>query len=206
MLLLGVLAFSAGVPIAIGIGALIAAGRDPLRRSWIVAGPLIAYVAWAIWARSEFGGGQFELGGGGPETGALSNVLLAPAYSVDSLAAGLAAFAGLGRDLLQGPGSGVVDLSWGRPLALIFLALLGWMIARGARSRVALALGIALVVYWTLGALNTGYLRPPSADRYAFPVVVFGSLLFVELLPRFSVTRQISIGALVLLAFALPGT
>ena len=197
----GVLAFSLGIPFALGVGALIAARDDRFRRAWIVVVPLLLYVVWAIWAQ-RFDGALER----GPDTGSLSNLLLAPNFAADSLAAAVAAVFGLGRDLVGTSSSGMIDLGWGRPLAVLLVGLVGVRVARGHLSAMGVAAAVVLVSYWTLGALNVGGLRLPETERYVFPAVALCLLLVAETVPSgIAVTRRISLAALAVLFIALPG-
>lgn len=205
LLLLGVLAFSLGIPFAIGAGVLIAARDDRLRRAWIVAVPLLLYLAWAIWAQ-QFAGDPSITVERGPETGSIGNLLLAPNFAADSLAAAVAAVLGLGNDLAGTAGSGIIDIDWGRVLAVPLVAFVALSAARGQLSAMAWALIAVLLTFWILGVLNVGGLRLPQTERYVFPAVALCILILAEAIPLgMPVTRRMAIGAIALACFALPG-
>ena len=205
LLLLGVLAFSLGVPFALGAAFMIAFTEGSLRRAWIVAVPLACYAAWVIWAQ-KFDAGGLEFGGGGPETGSLINLLLAPNFALDSIAAALAGAFGLGRDLIGPANLGLLDVGWGRILALGAVALVAF---RGFRYRpglIPIALVLVLLSFWVLGAMNFSAVRLPGTERYAYPAVALGAIVLAEALPRdLRVTRAISCLAIAWVLFALPG-
>lgn len=205
LLLLGVMAFSLGVPFALGAGVAVAAGHGSARRAWIVAVPLLCYLAWVVWAQ-QFEGGELEFGGGGPEAGSISNLLLAPSFALDSLAAALAAATGLGRALIGAADQGLVDVGWGRVLAVALVGLVAIRGFRGRPSKTTIAVIVVLLTYWVLGAMNLSPLRLPQTERYAFPAVALCFLVLAEMLPRgMGVTRGSSIAAIALVLLALPG-
>lgn len=203
LLLLSVLSFTLGVPFAVGMGVLIACRPDRLSRAWIVAVPLLVYAAWFLWAQ-KFGDHAFVLGGGGPEVKSPSNLLLAPSFAADSMAAALAAMTGLGQDFVTGS-SGLIALGWGRVLAAGFLGFIIWRSVRHGLPVRAAAFGIILVVYWVAGSLALSLFRVPQIDRYVFPAAILCVLIAAELLRGMPVTRTLWLGLIAVFAFALPG-
>lgn len=206
LLALGLAAFSLGVAFAVGAGVMVAS-RAEGRRWWVVVAPLLGYAAWALWARSHFDDGSLEFGGAGPGSGPLSNLLLAPTFALDSLAAALAAAAGLGRELAGISNLQLISINWGRVLAFALIALL---LARGTLRRrpegIAVAIIPILLVDWTLGALNFSLFRPPDTERYAFPAVALIMLLLAACFPGGArIGTRAALAALAVLLFALPG-
>jgi hypothetical protein len=190
-LLAGVASFSLGIPFAVGAAVLIGSRPGGLRRAWVVLVPLAAYGAWFVWAS------KFD-----QPSGDVENLLQLPAFAADSLAAGLAAVVGLGRELDGPPES--IGLGWGRVLAILFAGLVVWRAMRGGLSGRAWALIAVLLVYWTLGTLGlTELLRAPETDRYAFPTAVLVVLLCGELFPARSRLADPRVAVAVVLAFVL---
>jgi hypothetical protein len=152
-------------------------GPNRLRRSWVVAAPLLLYAAWRIWAIQFH---QVHV--------TLANVGNLP-FTVDSsLSAALATVTGLFRP------AGVQDLAfiadWARPLSILLVALL---VARLLQPRpmyrrfwVFLAMPLA---YWLAIALAIDPLRSAEASRYQLPGAVFLLLLTVELCAGLRFTR-----------------
>lgn len=207
LLALGLLAFSLGIAFAVG-AALMVASRDEARRGWwIPVVPLLAYAVWAVWARSHFTEGSLEFGGAGPESGPASNLLLLPTYALDSLAAALAAAAGLGRELAGISSLDMISINWGRPFAFALIALV--VLAGTMRRRpeaIALAVIAILLVDWTLGTLGYSVFRPPNTERYAFPVVALLAVLLAACFPSGArVGLRVGLAAVAALCVALPG-
>lgn len=202
---LSLLSISLGLPIAIGAGVLIALRGGRLDRAWVVVVPLLLYGAWIVWAQHhDFG--AYALSRKGPAVGPLSNLLLAPRYAADSLAAALGALTGLSGDLAGDSGPGLLDIGWGRVLALAAAAAVAYRAFCGGISTLAIALIAALITYWALGAMNVSGLRLPQTERYTFAVAVLSVLVVAELVPRqLAMSPRIAAAAVALLLFALPG-
>lgn len=180
LLVLAVLSFSLGVPFVVGAAVLIAPGADRFRRAWVVLIPLVVYGAWFVWAQ-KFQTPGFQLGGGGPEVTSFSNILLAPRFGADSLAAALAALTGLGHDFSStSVGGSLIPLGWGRVLAVAFVWIVAWRIAlAGITSRTAAFIAV-LLAYWAAGALTVSVLRVPEIDRYVFTAAILCVLIAAE--------------------------
>jgi len=157
LLVVSVLTFGAALVYIVAVAVAIALRDDRMRRAWIPAIPVALYAAWWIWA--------LDRPSSGDEQAQLSNLLLVPSYVFESLAAVLAALAGLNYDFSE-LNPRVRDAAAGVPLAVAAIAALAVRLARG-RVPVLLwaGLGIALA-YWTLGALVASELRPPGLFRY----------------------------------------
>jgi hypothetical protein len=144
-------------------------GRDwtlaVLRRAWIVAIPAVLYLLWyAKWGSAATGSVTLE------------NFLTAPRYMFDCLAANLEAVAGLATN-------GDATLGWGRPLAVLALALAAVGIWRrpGLYPRIWPPLA-TLLAYWFLLALNHDLAREPNTSRYLYAGVALLLLVAVNLL------------------------
>lgn len=194
LLAVGVLTFSLGLPFALGAGVLILLQPDWRRRVWIVVVPAIIFAAWFLWAR-RFGEGT---------DAQLENLILAPSYAFDNLAAAFAALSGLDREYVDPNGYGLIDLGWGRILAAGFLALVALAVARGRFTARALACSAILVAYWTLGALAQGEDRFPQSVRYVWVTAVLVAVVGYEVTAGWPVTRRVSIAVLAVLVLSLP--
>lgn len=136
-----------------------------VRRAWIVAIPAALYLLWyAKWGSAATGAVTFD------------NLLTAPRYMFDCLAANLEAVAGLAT-------SEDATLGWGRPLAVLAIALvaLGAWRRPGVYARVWPPLA-TLLVYWFLLALNHDQAREPNTSRYLYAGVALLLLVAVNLL------------------------
>ena len=143
LLIVGVASSSLGIPLLIGVGVAVAlrpGGRGRAVR--VLAAPVVLYGLWyVVYGRSALRG---------------SNALLAPDWIAESVAVAAGALIG------QGP-------EWGRPLALLAVALL---IARLLRRRPApplfwgaLAFGGA---FYLLTAAARADIGEPAASRYVY--------------------------------------
>lgn len=144
-------------------------GRDwivaALKRCWIVAVPAVLYLIWyAKW------------GSNATAAVTLENLLTAPRYMLDCLAANLEAVCGLAA-------AGDAGLGWGRPLAVAALGLLAISAWRrpGIYRRVWPPLA-TLAAYWFLLALNHDSAREPNTSRYLYAGVALLLLVAVNVL------------------------
>jgi hypothetical protein len=195
LLLVGVAAFTVGLAFIAGCAVLVAVRRT-LRDAWIVVVPVAAYVAWWAWAQPS---------GDGTVEASAANLLLIPSFVADSLAAGLAALAGLGLDLNATAGPGEIAVGWGRIMAIAFLLLLAYRARRGELTQPLVVYLVTALAYWTMGALvSDDEGRGPLIDRYAFPSAVLCLLMVGELIRPVRVSRRVIVGTLLVLAVALP--
>lgn len=138
------------------------------RRAWVFAVPALLYFGWYEgWGRAATAGISFD------------NLLNSPRYMLDCLAANLEAMFGLAR-----PGD--ASLGWGRPLAVLALALVGvgqWL--RPGFDRRLWAPLATLVLYFFLLALNHDGAREPNTSRYLYAGVALLLLVGVNLLAGF---------------------
>lgn len=188
LLLLSVASFTLGIPFLVGVAILIALDPERFRRAWVVLVPVALYGAWFVWAL------KFD-----QASGSLWNVLSIPAFAADSLAAALGAMAGLGRDV----GDRLIDLSWGRILVPVVVALLVVRGLRVALTATALALIGILATFWIAGALDGQ--RLPEIDRFVYPAAVVGVLLAAEMFKDVRITGAGVVAVFAVLLLALPG-
>ncbi len=168
-LVLAVLSLEVGVAFAVGAAAWIAIEDRSPRRLWIVAVPLVIYAAWWLWAR------QFHEG-----FTAASNILLAPEFAAESAAAAVAAYLGLGIDLIEKPTLEAAATEWGRVLLPLLVVLVAVGLRRGRPPAAWWGALAVLLVFWSATSLGYGDFRGPDATRYAF-VGIVGLLLVVGL-------------------------
>ena len=152
--------------------------------------PAVVYGSWWIWSQ------RFD----DPSLITLSNILLIPSYAASSLAAAGGALAGLSKDFAGVTEGGSVDISWGRVVAVIVVAVLVRQVRRVGVSPFMIACFCGLVVLWTVGALSFGFLRTPLSARYLYPVAL---LLILILAEAFRGTRVTSGGLLATVALVI---
>lgn len=156
------------------------------RRAWIVVIPALLYLLWyAKWGSAATGAVTFD------------NLLTAPRYMFDCLAANLEAVAGLAR-------SEDATLGWGRPLAVLAVGLVavGAWRRPGVYARVWPPLA-TLLVYWFLLALNHDQAREPNTSRYLYAGVALLLLVAVNLLQGVRPRPRVLIVAGVVAAVAI---
>lgn len=165
--------------------------RPMLRRAFIVAVPVLIYVAWWI-------------GWGHEAESALSleNIIKSPAWVFDSIAAAVAALLGLAI-----PAEGVSapnGLDWGRPLAAVLLLLGLWRLYKMPRIPRSLWVVLAIAfAYWFLGGFDVKSGRVASASRYQYTGGAFVLMIAAGLLSGVRFQRRLLLPALVVLAAAL---
>ncbi|MGH2591095.1 MAG: hypothetical protein ACRDGW_09910, partial [Actinomycetota bacterium] len=168
LIILSVATFSTGLAFLVGVAISVLLRADRWRRAWIFLIPLALYAVWWLWSLAQPGSAQGAI--------KLSNALLIPSYVADSLAAALAAIAGLDYDFGGAASSGVIALDWGLVLAVPAVAALILRIRRVGMSRSLWASLGTVLVFWALGALAFSIFRPPETARYVYMGAV-GALL-----------------------------
>lgn len=147
-----VLSSGVGLAFVVACGVLLVAQREPWRRLWIVAVPIVVYLIWyAGW-------------GGGDQTSS-DAVLAAPQYVADAAAGAVAGLAGLN------------DATWGPALALALLAVIVVEWRRRypglGPSPMLLTAATGAVVFWVLAAIARATEAEPAASRYVYVGAVF---------------------------------
>lgn len=168
LLLLASLAFAEiAFAFAAGCVVMIALNRDPWRRLWVIAVPLVLYVIWYLgWGQS------------GPSSLSFDTVATSPVYVLDGFASSLASLLGIGTPSLLGGEGG---LGWGRPLLVALAAAAVWGFVRHPRGRIAILIPLTIaLVFWFSTAANAGPLRPPDASRYQYVGAVFLLMIAAE--------------------------
>jgi hypothetical protein len=164
LLVVSVASYTTGLPFVVGTAISVLLRPDRRRRTWIFLIPLILYAAWWLWSLST--------GTSSEEETKLTNVLLIPAWTAESLATVTAALTGLGFSLQDNPLQenvvSRVNPAWGYVLAVPVVMAFVLRIRRGnVPAAVWASLGIVLT-WWALGALAAGTARPPDSLRYVY--------------------------------------
>jgi hypothetical protein len=172
VLVVSIASYTTGLPFLVGTAISVLLRPDRRQRAWIFLGPLVLYAAWWLWSLSTDTSSESET--------TLSNVLLIPSWTAESLAVAIAAVTGLGFDF-QVSLPLTIDPSWGRVLAVAFVIAL---VLRFRRGNVPLALwtaiGIALT-WWALGGIAyTAAARTPESVRYIYMGAVAVMLVAAE--------------------------
>lgn len=182
------LAFAAGAAVDIALRRRDRAWRQ---RAYIVLVPLALFAIW--W-----------LGWGHESESAvtLHNLATTPRFVFDGFAAALAAMFGLAT-----PVDGVTSpagLEWGRPLAVLAVAIGVWRLYRLERIPrslwVVLTIGLA---FWALGGLADKPGRSPWDSRYQYAGVSFVLLIAAEMLRGVKLERRLLAPALILVAASM---
>jgi hypothetical protein len=193
LLVVGVAAGTYALAFVVGAIVLVLARSDRWAHAWIVIVPLTLYAAWWVWAQRFDQESSLEL----------VNVWLFPAVSLESLAAALAALAGL-SPTLAGDGSLnptiEIDAGWGRILAVAALVGLGFRFARGRLPAGFWAATAALLTFWAMITLGFGPDRAPEESRYILPAAVLVALVAGQALAGVRIPRP---AAIVVAIFAL---
>jgi hypothetical protein len=194
LLVLSVATYTTGLAFLVGIAVYVLIRPDRPRRAWVFGVPLILYVAWWVWALDFASSAEGEVNA--------SNLVLIPAYVIDSLATAVAAIVGVGYDFanLSPPES---ELGWARVLAVVALIALGVRLARGSVPRTLWVMVAIVLAYWTLGALVAGHQRAPWLDRYVYFGVVGVLLVAVEAVRGLRITRAGLVALFAATAFSL---
>ena len=108
----------------------------------------------------------------------LTNFATAPQYALDGVAAAIASLLGFAAPIGEDPADA---FGWGRPLALVAIAGLAFvLVRRGQVSRsfwVVLAVGVS---FWLLAGLNEVAQRAPTVSRYQYMGAIFVLLVAAE--------------------------
>ncbi len=153
-LLISVASVSEGIGFLAGAAAIIVIRGDWRRRAWIVVVPAFLYGLWYLKYGQQASESQLSL---------WSTSLV---YTMDALGATIAGVLGLSS---VSPQTGVLDLTFGPPLALAAVAVLLVALYRGWRPRpVFWAALTTVIVLWVAASLsNTAtFYRPPNDPRY----------------------------------------
>ena len=166
LLVVSVASYTTGLPFVVGTAISVLLRPDRRQRAWIFLIPLALYAAWWLWSLST--------GTSSEEETKLTNVLLIPAWTAESLATVTAALSSLGFSFQDNPfqdaqdAASRVNSAWGYVLAVPLVVALVLRIRRGnVPAAVWASLGIVLT-WWALGALAAAVPRPPDSVRYVY--------------------------------------
>jgi hypothetical protein len=159
LLVVSIATYTTGLPFLVGVAVSVLMRDDRWRRAWIFLIPLALYAAWWLWSQST--------GASAGEEIKLSNVLLIPAWSAESLAAVIAALVGLDFSFSDGFGS-TINPAWGRVLAVPVLIALLLRVKRGHVPGPLWVFLAIVLTWWALGGLAFNEARPPDSVRYVY--------------------------------------
>lgn len=142
---------------------------------------------------------------GWQDTGAVAlkqALVNAPRYVAEAAAGTASALTGLSGDTVpQGAGS---VLDWGPPLAILAVAGVLWRVRRiGVVSARVWALAAMLGSFWVLTAVSRAFISPPYASRYLYVAGLFAVLLAVELGRGVAIGRRAGVAAAALTAIVV---
>jgi hypothetical protein len=182
---LGLASSSVGISFAAAVLVETVLGPDRRQRLWIALAPLALYGLWSV----EYGNPTHTSGGRTLDELIRLNAPAVPGYMATSIAGAVGALIGIGVD-------------WGRPLALIGLALLGYRLVRGPASPRLYALLAAGAAFWGLTALFRAQLNAPLDSRYLYLGAILVLLIAVQLLRPVAMTPRLAAVVGVLVAAA----
>jgi MFS family permease len=159
------------------------------KRAYLAAVPLALYAAWYLgWGHDA----ESHL--------TVRNILGAPRFVFESLAASVDSLLGLSTTPIEGIGTP----EWGRPLLILLIALLVIRQLRkpGFPARLWPAAAVALA-YWLLTALNYIPGREPTTSRYLYATAALALLVAADLLRDVRFSRAGLVAACAVTAFAV---
>jgi hypothetical protein len=162
-------ASSLGVAFAVGAAvAIVAGGREPARLYVAVVPIAAAAVWWLGWGHTS---GTYH---------SVEDLAQIPLYVLDSLGASISGLLGLAtpRDEIA-----VAASEWGRPLALVAIAVAAWRIHRlGSASPWLWATGSIAVAFWLVCSLTQVPVRDAAASAQLYAGGILVLLVAAELL------------------------
>ena len=166
LLAVSLASFSYGLPFAVAAAVEILLQSGWRRRAWVVAAPLALYGAWTI----AYGQDQLSA----------SNLPNAPAFLADALGAVLASLTGLYR--APGQAGPTFDVTWGPPLAALFVAAVALRVRRSpvASPRLWSSMALALAFWASLAVVKSDG-RTFHSSRYQYAGALFVLLVAAEL-------------------------
>ncbi|HEY0276999.1 MAG TPA: hypothetical protein VGC32_01900 [Solirubrobacterales bacterium] len=158
-------------------------------RAFVVVIPAVLYAIWWLgWGHNA----ETHL--------TLHNILSAPSYVAESIAAGVGALSGLGTN----PSSLADEPTWGR-IILVAIAI-GLALVVRHRKRVDPVLwpvATAAFANWVLAALNDIAGREPTVSRYQYVSAIFVLMIVASLLSGTRLSKRVLIVGGVLAALAI---
>jgi hypothetical protein len=174
LLCLAVATYSVGLPFIAGIAVLVLTGANRWRRAWIFVIPAVLYGAWFLWSRNAGASAESHV--------TLTNLLVVPAWGLESVATNGAALLGLDYDFVTGtPDPAQLHTGWGPVVAVIALIALGWRVWRVRISkRLWAMLAVAAALWLIQAAAVLREVSSPYSTRYIFPGTIVILLVAVE--------------------------
>jgi hypothetical protein len=183
---------SQGIGFLVGAAFMLVLGGRWRRRSWVVAIPAVLYVLWYAGYGHQHSETHLGLWGG-----SLS-------YAMQSLSATAGPLLGLSS---VSPQTGVLDLTFGVPIAVALIAALAAGAWRGWRPRpIFWGAAATLVVVWFAASLSNfgAYSRPANDPRYLSSNATLVLLCLCAAVPRPRLARTgVVVACLVLAVIAL---
>jgi hypothetical protein len=148
-------------------------------RAFVVVIPAVLYAIWWIgWGHNA----ETHL--------TLHNVLSAPSYVVETIAAGVGALSGLGTN----PSTLAVEATWGRILLVALAIALALLVRHRKRvDPVLWPVATAAFANWILAALNDTAGREPTVSRYQYVSAIFVLMIVAALLRGTWLSRKVLI-------------
>ncbi len=219
------------VPVACGLGALLALGRDSprgdvlacvllvfgltfngLALAFLVACAIVLGFDRARLARlwvvavpaALYGLWYLAYGHDDPQTNpSLHDLAVAPSFILDGFASALSGLFGLSTERDE---STVTPVDWGRPLLVAAVAIAILVAVKRRRLTPALWASIgAALTFWLLIAVNADEFRQPTYSRYVYPGAIFVLMIAAELLRGVRPRTPALVAVFAVIAVALAG-
>jgi hypothetical protein len=200
LLALSIAAWTLGLAFAVIAAIRVAFDERWRRRLWLVAVPLLLYLAWFVWVRAYYVPDH-----GNNQNIAAANILLIPNFIADEAGAVAAAVSGLNYDFTsQDPFKPFQTiLTYGLPLAAAAAAALVWRLRRRPVHPALWATIAGLLAFWVILALGYGQGRSPATVRYVYPGAVLAFLVAAEACRGIRIPRAAVAAVLAVAAFAI---
>lgn len=198
LLTVSIAAYSLGIVFAAGaIAALALRPRgERLRRCWVAAIPLLAYVAWAIWATKFH---QQHL--------YVHNLKIIGSALADQASAVMAGLTGLfttPNGPLPTENPVPIRTTWGPVLVGGLAVLVCWRLRRAPRpSNDAIVAIVVLLAYFFLVGIALNEFRNTFDTRFVYVGSVFMLLAVAELLAPYRPSRAVLVSVAIVFAFSI---
>ncbi|HEU4598535.1 MAG TPA: hypothetical protein VFS26_02195 [Solirubrobacterales bacterium] len=191
LLTISILFSSLGLPFIAGVAVQVLLRPDRWRRLYVVVVPAAVFALWWLgWGREAESSASWE------------NLAQTPLFVLDGIAASFASLFGLAQSGGGEPGG----LEWGRPIAVVAIALGLWRAFRlgqpSAWLWIALSIGAS---FWILAGINQMEGRDPWSSRYQYVGVIFTLLVAAELIRGVRLSRGAVAVIFVVVAGAVAG-
>jgi hypothetical protein len=166
LLTASILFSSLGLPFIAGAAVLVLLRSDRWRLLYVVVVPAVVFALWWLgWGHEA------------ESTASWANIARTPLFVLDGIAASFASLFGL-----VGAGERPGGLDWGRPIAVVAIAIGLWRAYRLGRPSPWLLVALALAgSFWILAGINQVEGRDPWSSRYQYVGVIFILLIAAEL-------------------------